>query len=553
MRCLHKAGMVLAVMLLALTAMAETFPPVIGNIPDVIIIGDIEDEGEIISGQTVGGWFRFPNAINLDYYVCDMDTPTSFILWSFYEDPDGPDGEIDNYEINGITQLDDPADALFPGAKELTNAVDTANRNPWLSIWDIKACPQKDSEYSYNPAAQELSDGNIIIYASDGFGVASKSITITSLRGAFDQVSAPPPFGVMFPFDDPDSEGWEPFPTPSGTVINDELGDFIISPVLTDTGVIGIDDNSTSNVFGSWQTKYNVTLEYEKDYLYLARYELKTDQPNKQFVPQVRMRWSDFKTLTSANLIIDKGNNSLTTDWSVYNSYYYQPTTEDKMCRNLRLYFDVVDFTPEQSGAVWCNSIEVMRFAPPTMEPFSEFIYDSVEDFMDNWAPYSVPAFDAATSGVSTTGVWLEAEPGISKTPLTFGAWGLQIDKATQRFEADRLYKITFTLRCESESARSSLPMIRMRVSNGAFDTMAFRSVRQVDENCAQMPTADGRDYPLFFESPQDVYPGSKDFFPLNSIVLDFDIVATSSPAVRIAQFGRVYLDKVVIQSFPKP
>lgn len=548
MRCLHCAGMVLAVMFLTLSTMAGAFPPVIGNIPDAIIIGNIEDEGQIISGQTVGGWFRFPNAINLDYYVCDMDTPTSFILWSFYEDKEGPDGAIDNYEINGITQLDDPADAVFPGVKELTNAADPFNRKPWLSIWDIKACPQKDGVYSYNPATQELSDGLVTIYASDGADVASKAITITSLRGAFDQVAAPPPFGAVFPFDDPDAEGWEPFPTPGGTIIPDYLGDFIITPTLTGPGVIGIDDNTTSNVFGSWQTKYDMTLEYDKDYLYLARYELKTDQADKQLVPQVRLRWSDFKALVSSNQIIDKGNNSLTTDWATYNSYYFQPTTEDLMCRNLRLYFDVVDFTPEQSGAVWCNSIEVLRFAPPSSVPLSEFAYDSVEDFTENWTTYSVPAFDAATSGVSATGIWLEAPATMPTTPIVFGAWGLQIDKATQQFEADRLYKIIFTIRCESDAAKKFLPMIRMRVSNGAFDTMAFRTIRQVEGNYAQMPTADGRDYPLFIESPQDLYPAGKDSFPLNSIVLDFDIVAGD-----YMQFGRVYLDKVTIQSFPKP
>ncbi|MCX6999581.1 MAG: hypothetical protein NT106_04710, partial [Candidatus Sumerlaeota bacterium] len=66
----YKKGMVLVVMLLCpLAVLANgTFPPVIGHIPDSIIIGNSEDN----VGPDIG-FFQFPNAINLDNYVCDID------------------------------------------------------------------------------------------------------------------------------------------------------------------------------------------------------------------------------------------------------------------------------------------------------------------------------------------------------------------------------------------------------------------------------------------------------------------------------------------------
>ena len=51
--------------------------------------------------------FRFPDAIDLDSYVQDEDSTISLLVWSFYEEGNG------YLEINGITELDDPGDAII--------------------------------------------------------------------------------------------------------------------------------------------------------------------------------------------------------------------------------------------------------------------------------------------------------------------------------------------------------------------------------------------------------------------------------------------------------
>jgi len=529
---------------LSLLANGDTFPPVVGNIPD-IFIGSEEDN--VSMGATIDlGFFQFPNALNLDDYVCDIDTVTSKIRWSFYEDPGAPDGAIDNFEINDKRQLAGPEDAVLPGVKEITGVAFPDTRDPVISIWDIKACPAKDVVTSYNTSIQDLSNIMVTFYASDGTKVDSKSIQIMSLPNrSWDNLKPPPPFGYVFPFDDPDGEGWEPFHMPAGTFVPDPLGGYYIAPTVTSPSEIGIEDTQGQDVYGSWGMKYDAHMDYEKDYLYKAKYTLRTDQSDPLKSPQIRMRWSDFASLVLSGHFIDKGANGVIDVPTPYSSYYFQPTTEGRMCRNLKLYLDLIDFTPEQEGLVFCDQIEVSRFAPP-LGGSQVLIYDSPADF-DKWTYFSAPAFDRVTSGVSTTGLWLESPAAMGATSLYYGGWGTHPDKVVTDFEENKLYKAIFTLRCDSDDARKNLPMIRVRISNGAFDWTAYRNVRQVPGSCGQMPYPGGREYPLFIESPPHIVKTGKAYGP-NAIVLNFDIVDGG-----VGEYGRVYLDKVVVESYPMP
>ncbi len=530
-------------MLLPLSSVANgSFPPVIGSIPD-IFIGNEEDN----VGQTVDiGWFRFPNALNLDEYVCDIDTVTSQICWSFYEDPAGADGAIDNFDINDKTQLGDPANAILPGAKEITGCADPPTRNPIITLWDIKACPQKDSVTSYNVAMQELSQDILVtFYASDGTAAASQTIIITSLRGAFDSLSTPPPWGYSYPFDDPDAEGWEPYPIPAGTLITTPYESYYIAPTTATMSMIGIVDKTDSNLFGAWQMKYETSMDYAPNFLYKARYTLKTDQPDVNKVPLSRLRWSDFASLVMSSLRVGSGPNAPTPVWDNYNSYYYQPTTEGAVCRNLKLYLDLIDFSAEQQGNIYCDAIEVSRFTPPTGGT-PVVTYDTPADFA-KWRTFCPDIFDSATSGVTASGgLWLESPGPVGPKGLTFGGWGTDPDQPAPYFEDGNLYCAIFTLRCESDEAKKHLPKMRVRISNGAFDWNATRDVRQVDGCYGQLPTPAGREYPLFIETPPHL-TGDR-VYPKDSIVLNFDIVDAIP-----GEYGRVYLDKVEVVSFPLP
>ena len=580
--CFPVVMLILGFLLISIPSHAE-YSPVIGSLPDMMIIGDeednlwvtgalrfkkhtdsfqfskypspdidlssisgIEDSPENRAGYTVDlCFFKYQNAFNLDKYVFDMDTPTSEIRWSFFEDPAGPDGALDNFEINGVTQLDNVLNAVDPGEKEITGCVDPDFRNPLVSIWDIRACPYKDSVTSYNTSLQEVSEDILVtFFASDGTNVDSASMMITSLPDGRDFLNPSRPFGTTYAFDDPDAEGWRPYHKVPGTHVADPLGGYYIAPAFADSGAIGIENAGTSNVYGSWQMKYEISLDYESDYLYKARYALRTDQEDPYKVPQVRMRWSDFPSLVSSGHIIDKGSNALTTDWRTCSSYYYQPTASEYMGRNMKLYLDLVDFSKQQQGSIFCDSIEVSRIDAPETGGTVVAEYDDPADF-SRWRYFSAEAFDKATSGTDASGIWLETPEPVGDASLCYGAFSNDPENTSLNFEDNMLYKCTFTLSCESEEAREHLPSIRLRVSNGAYDWISFREIRQTGGVVNHMPAPEGTEYPIFIESPPHPVIRSGECDP-NAIITSFDVVDGNSE-----QCGCVTLDKVVIEKFP--
>ena len=541
---------VFVLLLVALVFPASLFAqnghkPIIGFLPD-INIGNAEDN----EGFTVDiGFYRFPDAVCLDNYVCDLDDPTSEICWSFYENDGGPDGLIDNFDINGVTQLASPDDAMMPGAKELTNCDNPEMRNPNITIWDIKACPAKDG-MTYNGISQELSQNiPVIFYASDGTNVDSREIVITSVDGGFDQVIPTFVAEPVFTFDDPTFDGWEPYHMPAGTFVDDWLGGFYIAEAIQPPGMIAVDNpTSGTDVYGSWGMMEKSFIKYEEGAVYRATYTLRTDQDQLEGVPMARLRWSDLAGLMNSAQFIDEGPNALTTNFAMYNSYYFEPPADIcSACRNMRLYMDLIDFRDEQVGNIYCDSIQVSRLTPPGPGDLTqEAVYDTPADFAD-WSPFFAPAFDKATTGTEASGgVWIETPGPLGDTPMYFGGWVLDPAATQNSFEATKTYKVTFTLRAATEDEIPFLPSIRIRVSNGRFDWIAQRSIRQVPGSFKHEPAADGSEYSIFIDPPPEVQAmGGKQFHPENGIVFSFDAFDGNE-----MEFGRVYLDKVVVESF---
>jgi hypothetical protein len=169
-----------AVALLGLNAMAMA--PTIGNIPDVII-GDAE-------AGTNSNNFVYPDAINLDSFVADDNTPTTGILWS-YTNPSG------HYRINNVAAIVSPdSNADTPGSAELTTADDPDSsdsnkrtitiRNSTLSplTGGVSTAPYAD------PGA--TSDSAVItLYASDSttHALAGKSFMAYIVNNGNDALS----------------------------------------------------------------------------------------------------------------------------------------------------------------------------------------------------------------------------------------------------------------------------------------------------------------------------------------------------------------------------
>ena len=96
-------GLITALVAGALSLSATSFgaAPVIFNIPDVTV-GDLDSPNCVGTGAN---FFVFTDAINLDNFVSDADTPKANLLWSFAEADDIADQDSINpsqwYTVNG--------------------------------------------------------------------------------------------------------------------------------------------------------------------------------------------------------------------------------------------------------------------------------------------------------------------------------------------------------------------------------------------------------------------------------------------------------------------
>ena len=355
--------------------------------------------------------------------------------------------------------------------------------------------------------------------------------------------------GYYYPFDNAPAEGWEPLPTAGGTFIDDPLGAFYIAQTSTSTPstIAILDEGASGNQYGCWELKVNSPMQScTENYLYRARYNLETDQTNTSAVPFVRLRWNDTASLTLAAFHVDKGPNALTTDWRNVDSYFFKNPEDSCIGSNFLLYLDLIDFTPVQTGNIYCHSIEVTRqsISPTAGTLIAQ--YDTSEDFA-KWGRFDAGTIlDPITSGADNGSLWLESPGPVGSKGLNFGGWGLNYYADGPKFESGCLYSAVFTLHSESEDARTHLPMIRLRFSNKTYDWNGMRYVRQVMGTSGHMPAPGGTNYSIFIDSPPYLSgaPGATS----DLIALDFDIVDGEA-----SQYGRVYLDKVQVYQFPMP
>ncbi|MCX6999862.1 MAG: PKD domain-containing protein, partial [Candidatus Sumerlaeota bacterium] len=352
---------------------------------------------------------------------------------------------------------------------------------------------------------------------------------------------------AKYTFDNPSDEGWKPFPIPGGTYINDPLGAFYIANTTISTlSAVGIlDSDTTYSIYGRWELNTNSPISpCEENYLYRARYWLRTTQTDKNKVPQVRMQWNNYPPQIFALLQVDKGLNAIGTVFAPYDSYYYKSSTDSYGGQNYLIYFDLVDFTPEQSGDVYCDELEVTRQTPLTTGGILVWEQDSNDDFK-TWTPVGVSGiFDDVTRGRGNGSIWLESPGPLGAKPLYYGGWSSPYAETSPSFQSDSLYKAIFTLHSESVDAQKHLPMIRLRLSNKTFDWIGMICVRQDVGTYGHMPSHSGTDYYLYMPSPPNLsgIPGDKS----DSMVINFDIVDGSEN-----EYGRVYLDHVQVWKYP--
>jgi len=350
-----------------------------------------------------------------------------------------------------------------------------------------------------------------------------------------------------YPFDAPSTEGWNPWAVSAGTFINDPLGSFYIAPTLTQASVIGIDSSTYATSFGYWDlASVNAMENCDTDFIYRAKYRIKTDQSDLNKSPKLRMRCGDPDSLSMTSFVVDKGNNAPGVTYSDFNSYFFKPLSDSVTGSELVVSFDLMDFTTDQSGTLLCDSVDIIRFAPPAAGTMIKE-YDSVSDFQ-NWTTFSAPGItDVVTLGTDAAGgLWIESPGPIGSNSLYFGGWSSPTGASAPSFQAGFFYEIIFTLHSESVAAQQNLPMIRLRAGNWDFNWTAMRSIRQVGGTYEHLPPPTGETYSVFMEAPPYLTGTASD--SSDSIVFNFDLVDAQA-----SESGRVSLDRVQIWKHAMP
>jgi hypothetical protein len=253
------------------------------------------------------------------------------------------------------------------------------------------------------------------------------------------------------------------------------------------------------------------------------------------------MRWIQDQSLESATQVVNASgsfSNSLPTDPTTqeYTSYFMPILAYD-----LGVAFDMLDFSAGQYGIHYVDSVTVERFPNPTTTTAVK-TYTSSDDF-SNWQFLTNVGYGPVTSGGEGTGTLSIT----SDTPSdgNFGFWQSSGSANELTYEADKLYRATFTLTCASDLARNTMPQIRLRCQNEDGQMTQTMELNSQGTGPGAMPEVGGTDYDVYWETP--VLPGSpsatEDGFIVTIDVLDFDS----------AKGGTIYMESVVIDYLSIP
>jgi hypothetical protein len=307
------------------------------------------------------------------------------------------------------------------------------------------------------------------------------------------------------------------------------------------SGRVSINSASGStNRVGLWNGPNNIP--YVADNVYRAQFTASSSQATASQNPQFRMRWTQDLSLESTSQVVNAAGSysySLPTD----------PTTKQYSCYfapilsgSLGVAFDMLDFDAGQYGTHYVDEIALDRFSSPAAGTAVK-TYTSAGDF-SNWQFLTgIGGYGSVTSGGGGTGTLTitASTPGNAN----FGWWQSDGTANELTYVASRLYRATYTLRCASESARNTMPQIRLRCQNEDGQMTQTMELNSQGTGPGSMPAVAGTDYDLYWETPN--LPGSpsatEDGFIVTIDVLDFDT----------SKGGTIYMDSVAVDHVAIP
>jgi hypothetical protein len=536
------------------------YAPLIGDIPDVYI-GDQEDNVGRPPGVDIN-FFRFSNAFNFDKYVSkdtnDPDQSTTNVRWSFLEFPD-----LGSLTINGKGTIADPAAAIDPGVKELTQY---PNNNPgWEPLNPGRVTSQADfrdlidspGSPPWGPPTTPLNT-EITIYVSNGAKATSHTIIVKANIGVPDApdflsggISIIPVGG----WTDPASQGWN-------KVLGGAAGSFVgrtsdgkpfyVAAQTTSGGSIGISGSDTQFVWGYWQSPSDI-IPYVANNIYRIAYTISTTQADPTKVPNCRLLTNFQGAGPSYPLYMAGGNRvgkglaglAPSTSGSTYNVYIGPPDLTG-LATNLRVYFEVIDFDNAETGTNFLDDVSVDRFATPAKDP-AKLVRTYAPPFTSpTWSPITLGSpFGNATVGSNVTGLYIQT----AATPIApvsgqidYGSWYLLASDSLDSFAAGKLYRIVYTM--QKSASGDNIGKIRLINANGGGD-WSGKIALVSDATTVHMPGTGPTEYSTWLETMPALYSTP----PLKN-KMSYQIDVSDGKA---SQVGRLYVTKVELYAYDIP
>ena len=256
--------------------------------------------------------------------------------------------------------------------------------------------------------------------------------------------------------------------------------------------------------------------------------------------------------MVSGGNILGKGISAPDADGETYYVYLSPPDLGSTSVKSVRPKFEVIDFDDAEYGDVFLDFCLVERLPMPTKTSGTFIRKIATGDFV-NWVATALPEpFGPALTGLDEKGLFIETPGPMDYPAINYGAWGLREEFFTESFAPSKLYRIIYTLAVPSIEDSETVGMIRLFNTNRAHDWQSILSLVP-DYIRDHIPTVEGREYNIFYESPPRLYaddPSTADVDEslYNQFGYNFDVCDGRSD-----QMGRVILTGVEIYSYDKP
>jgi predicted secreted protein len=505
-----KKGLILALATVAITLLCAggyAYAPIIGNIPDVWI-GDSEDN----AGTVDINFFRYSNAFNFDKYVSknsnDEDQSTTNVRWSFLAD------NAALITINGINTISDPSESLQPDlvSKELTaypnNNTDSGNGRDtsWATFYDLVDSPIGSGPPWPDPVSGSELDTIITVYASNGVKADSTTIAVrANLIDGIDKLSGGPEFIIRY--DSPATQGFvKSLAVADGTFINAVDGAFYIASHSTSGGSVGASGHATQSQYGSWQSP-DTDISLVSNSVYQAKYTIRTTQTNQANVPNTRLYVEAIGTgilAAAGGTRIGKGPSAPDVDGEIYTIYFAPPSTLSANVTNIRLKFEVIDFSTDEEGINYLDELEVYRFDNYAKSAGTQIV--SWGPSFSGWTSIVLGSpFGTSTCASGASGLSIQTPGPYTTAAINWGMWTLGADASGVAYTADKLYRAIYTL--AKGSASDALGKVRMYNANKTGDWSTLLEIDSANES-DHMPTTSGVEYDMYFETIPVLYTG---------------------------------------------